>query len=140
MQTELQLKHRVTTHLRDLMKLDVSTLVEVSKWLEKNAQTKRDKANRRANKRLVARMIAARMALKACEGDIQATKELMDRTEGKVADRVEHLDVNRMVEQLEAARQRALNATLPLRIAEGAIEGQVLDSDSHLTHSESAGD
>lgn len=123
MQTEIQNKHKVSTHLRELLRLDVNSLVDTCAWLEKNALTNRDQANRRANKRLVARLMAARIAMKACEGDIPAAKEVMDRTEGKVVDVVMAVDGNRLIEQLEAGRQRVLAGYQPQQMV---VEGETV--------------
>ena len=51
-------------------------------------------------------------------------REVLDRTEGKVAERIEHLDLNKMVEQLEAARRRVLTGSGPQDVV---VEGHVIE-------------
>jgi len=79
-------RYKISWHLHDLMKRDIQVVADVHKWLQDNAEKKRDVANRTVSRRLLARKIAAEMCLKAASGDVQACKEIMDRTEGKVAE------------------------------------------------------
>src|SRR3972149_9783827 len=83
-------RYSVSYHLKDLLKRAPQTVREVCTWLETHAETKRDRAQRRGSRRMMARLIAARQLLKAASeaGDTAAAREVMDRTEGKVADRL----------------------------------------------------
>ena len=132
METELQLKHKVSTHLRELLKSDVNHVEDICNWLQKNAVKQRDIDRRTVSKRHLARMIAAQIALKAArDGDIQAAREVMDRTEGKVADKLITVDYNDLVRQLEAARARVLNRgeQHPQRVLESHS-----DDRRHMSH------
>lgn len=101
-------KKRLSWHLADLLGRDVSVCHDVVKWL---AVTPSEVAQRKVNKRLMARYAAAKMILAAVEdGNSGLFTHILDRTEGKVVERIEHLDINRMVDQLEAARSRVLQS------------------------------
>mgnify|MGYP006957738434 FL=1 len=134
MQEIASTRNSVSYHLKDLLKRDPKTIQEVCTWLETHAETKRDHANRRGSKRMMARLIAARQLLKAAgaSADTAAAKEIMDRTEGKVAQELIQIDGNRLIEQLEAARQRVLQAKQPAQAPQNAIEGQVVTPTSDL--------
>lgn len=119
------------------MKLDVNSMIDTCNWLEKHAVTNRDQQRRVTSKRMVARLIAARLALKACEGDIAASREIMDRTEGKVMQEIMNTDGNRLIEQLEAARQRVLAHDNRITVSQQVIEGTVV-SDHTLDTGSSA--
>lgn len=88
MQETVKTRFSVSYHMKDLLRKDVETVTEICKWLEKNAVKKRDIARRSVNKRLMARLIAARAIMNAAQGETQAVEQVMNRTEGKVADRV----------------------------------------------------
>ena len=55
-------------------------------------------------------------------------REVLDRTEGKVAQELIQIDGNRLIEQLEAARQRVLQAKTP----QATIEGVCVNSPNPL--------
>lgn len=132
MQETVKTRYSVSYHMKDLLRKDVETVTEICKWLEQNAVKPRDVARRTVSKRLMARLIAARAILKAAEGETQAVEQIMNRTEGKVVDRVEHLDVNRMIDQLEAARSRVLQSRAhDNRLTDGQ---QVIDGVEVKTH------
>ncbi len=127
METELQLKHKVSSHLRDLLKSDVRSVQDICNWLETNAVKKRDIQRRTVSKRLLARMIAAQIALKAArDGDINAAREIMDRTEGKVESKVllGVVDLNEAIRQLEAGRQRVLAHRAPQDVV---VDGSTIE-------------
>lgn len=126
MHETLKTRYSVSFHLKDLLRRDVQTVAEIAKWLESRAETNRDRANRTGSKRMMARLIAAQTLLKAASGDTQATESLMNRTEGKVADKIISLDGNRLIEQLEAARQRVLSHDNRITVSQQVIEGQVV--------------
>ena len=77
----------VSFHLKDLLKRDAETVRDIAKWLETRAETKRDRANRTGSKRMMARLIAAKQLLRGLE-DTPSAESVMNRTEGKVADRL----------------------------------------------------
>lgn len=79
----------VSYHLKDLLKYNPATIQEIANWLEVNANKPRDVARRVSSRRLMARLLAARCLLDAANGNVQALKEVMDRTEGKVKDTLE---------------------------------------------------
>lgn len=107
------------------MKRDVYAVQEVANWLEKNACKPRDVANRTVSKRMLARLIAAQIALKAArDGDVSAAREVMDRTEGKVPDRIiDTRNVNIRIE-LAGSPKAALEASLQ------EVDGEVISHDS----------
>jgi hypothetical protein len=116
-------RHTISWHLKDLGKRDVDKVIEVANWLEKQVNKPRDIQRRVVPKRLLFRHIAAQMCMKACAGDVNAAREIMDRTEGKVADIVITGNMDDLVKSLEAGRSRLLSARQP----QLAIEGEVIN-------------
>lgn len=126
----LKERHKVSWHVQDLGKLDVSRVLEVAKWLKNNAVKPRDIARRTVSKRLFNRHIAAKLALKAAEGDVSAIREWMDRSEGKVADKLITVDLNEAIRQLEAGRQRVLAHRQPQDVV---VDGSTIESETDST-------
>ena len=122
MENSLKDRHKVSWHIRDLGKLDVNSFLEVTKWLENNAVKKRDIQRRTVSKRMLNRLIAAQIGLKAAEGDIAAAKEWMDRGEGKVADR------------LIADHQKTVNIRIELAHSQHTLPSQVIDGEEVVRH------
>lgn len=111
----------ISGHIKDLGRKDIARVIEIASWLESTTNDQRDIDRRATSKRLSFRLIAAQMLIRAAQGDIQAAREVMDRTEGKVADVVITGNMSDMVKALEAGRSRLLQ----LR-AEPAVEGTVI--------------
>ena len=63
-------------------------------------------------------------------------REVLDRQEGKVAQEIIAIDGNRLIEQLEAARQRVLQAKTPQATIEGvcANSPNPLETDTKYRH------
>src|SRR5262245_9262195 len=76
---------RISDQLRDLCSHDISVAYDCAQWL---SPKQRDIDRRVRPKRLTTRYLAACMIVKASENPAFA-KEVLDRTEGKVADRLD---------------------------------------------------
>ena len=122
-------RRKVSWHLHDLMKRDIQVVMDVHNWLKDNAVKNRDLADRHVNKRLLARKIAAEMCVRAAEGDIQACREVMDRTEGKVADIVLTGNLGEIIKALEAGRQRLIEAKTPQDVV---VDGVIVTPEDQL--------
>lgn len=109
MQESASTRFSVSYHTKDLLKRDPLKVQEVANWLETHAETNRDRAQRRGSRRMMARLIAAKQLLRALD-ETAAAREVMDRTEGKVADVHIQVDGNQLIEALEAGRERLLQA------------------------------
>jgi len=127
MQESKETRFSVSYHTKDLLKRDPLAVREICNWLETHAETKRDRANRRGSRRMMARLLAAKHILRALE-ETAAYKEVLERTEGKVADKLITVDLNDMVRQLEAARQRVLNRDPQHMVVDGTTSEIVTDS------------
>lgn len=121
------LKKRISWHLTDLLGKDVSVSKDVAEWLTFSPS---DISQRRVNKRLMARYAAAKMILAAVEeGNSGLFTHILDRTEGKVAQELITLDGNRLIEQLEAGRQRVLAA-----YNQDTVDGEVVSAQLDTEH------
>jgi hypothetical protein len=124
-------KKRISWHLTDLLGRDVTVCNDVVSWLKPTPSELKD---RRINKRLMARYAAAKMILAAVEdGNSGLFTHILDRTEGKVADKLITVDLNDMVRQLEAGRERLLQARQPQQLVVGNIEGEIVTDSTALT-------
>ena len=114
-------KSAISWHIKDLLRRDINVAYDCTLWL----QPKQRDIDRKARpKRLAARYLAACWLVEADKNPAMAT-HILDRTEGKVADRLELVDLNKLVEQLEASRQRVISATSePLPVV---VEGEIVE-------------
>lgn len=119
----------ISSHLKDLGKRDITVAYDCIEWLTPK-QREIDRKSR--PKRIANRYIAACMIVAAAENP-SFCKEVLDRTEGKVADKLITVDYNDLVKQLEAARQRVLANQHPQRIS-GDQEIDRLHMSSYQTH------
>lgn len=71
----------ITDHIKELLDLDYVELKRIHAYLE-------DKGEERLGKITVARLVACRLITEAIEGQSELTKELLNRADGKVADRL----------------------------------------------------
>ena len=101
-------RNQISWHLKDLLRKDVRVSLDCIHWLE---PSQRDTDRRAMPKRLMARYHAAMLLVNAPKhgGNAGLQSLILDRTEGKVADKLITLDLNAMVRQLEAARQRVID-------------------------------
>jgi Family of unknown function (DUF5681) len=107
----------ITDHIKELLDFDYAELKSIHAYLE-------DKGEERLGRITVARLVACRIIVQAVAGQSELTKELLNRTEGKVPDKLISVDLNDMVRQLEAARQRVLEhhtAQLP-----ASVDGEIV--------------
>jgi Family of unknown function (DUF5681) len=74
----------ISDHLRDLLKRNYGEVELISKYLEQ-------KGERKLGKVTAARLIACRLIIFSVNGSPEIVRQVLERTEGKVADRV---DVN----------------------------------------------
>jgi hypothetical protein len=121
MQESFSTRFSVSYHLKDLLKRDAQTVREIANWLEVNAEKPRDRSRKVSSRRMMARLIAAKQLLAATE-DTVAAREVMDRTEGRVANVLVTGSFDDLVQALELGRQRLL-ASRPQPV----IEGQVIE-------------
>lgn len=119
-------RNSISWHFKDLLGRDVMVAWDCAQWL---APSQREIDRRMRPKRLSSRYLAACMVIEATKNPSFAM-HILDRTEGKVADRLELVDLNKLVEQLEASRQRVISATTqpPDIVVEGEI---VVAEDPH---------
>ena len=113
----------ISGHLKDLGRRDVQVVIDVAKWLESTTNDQRDINRRATSKRLGFRLVAANLLIKAFQGDVAACREVMDRTEGKVADIVLTGNLGEIIKALEAGRQRLIEAKTPQDVV---VEGEVV--------------
>jgi len=118
-------KNKISWHLSDLLNRDIRVAYDCTEWLQPN---QRDIDRNARPKRHAARYIAACMVVAGAENPAFA-KEVLDRTEGKVADKLITVDMNDMVRQLEAARQRVLNRD-PQHLV---VDGETVDQTPEQT-------
>lgn len=98
---------KVSYHIKDLLKKDVNKFQEIAAWLSRTAVKKRDRDRGTTSKLLVTRYLAA-LAIEQAMHNPMAMKELMDRTEGKVADKLEVVNSGEIILKLEQARARVI--------------------------------
>jgi len=110
----------ISGHLSNLLRQDLSVTLDVIEWL---APTQREIARRSRPRRLANRFVAAQMLMKAFQGDVAACREVMDRTEGKVADIVLTGNLGEIIKALEAGRQRLIEAKTPQDVV---VEGEIV--------------
>ena len=110
------------------MKLDYGHFQEISAWLKHTTSKKRDVSRGTRSKLLVTRCLAAQAIEQAMKYPV-GMKELMDRTEGKVADHIV-MDVSgEIVHRMEAARQRVLATKTQEQIPQDVVvEGEYASS------------
>lgn len=126
-------KNKISWHLNDLLNRDISVAYDCTEWL----QPKQRDIDRKARpKRHAARYIAACMVVAGAENPAFA-KEVLDRTEGKVAQEVIAYNGNELVKQLEAGRERLLNARQPLQVVGSDAEGEIVTNSTALSVLES---
>lgn len=123
-----QADKRFTYHLKRLATKKVCVIREA---YEACKPTKRDIARGCVGSTLVYNQyLAAKFLLEMADAESIETAKLglyLDRTEGKVAQELITLDGNKLIEQLEAARQRVLNpAYNPPTQSLQAIDGEVV--------------
>jgi len=123
-------RYKISFHLNNLLGKDIATVRDIHSWLGQRLNKPRDLANKLNPKRLVARHLAAEMIILAQKGNIYAFKEIMDRTEGKVADHIVMDMSGEVVHRMEAARQRVLATKTQEQIVEGEITDTKTDTKS----------
>lgn len=101
----------ISEHIKELLDFNFSDFKEIHKYLE-------EKGEERLGKITVARLVACRIITEAISGQSELTKELLNRSEGKVPDKLITVDGSKLIEQLEAGRQRVLSAY------QAAVEGE----------------
>jgi len=123
-------RHKVSYHMKDLLKRDVIAVKEVASYLDEKLNTKRNADRRVRPKRMMARLIAANMVLNAAE-NVQVAKELMDRTEGKVADKLQ-VEVRRVEYHvsLPSSDQPSLDSYIDGHIADTRLLEMQTESES----------
>jgi len=109
----------ISGHLLDLGKRDIMVAYDCVQWL---APTQREIDRRARPKRLANRYIAACMIVGAAENPAFC-RELLDRTEGKVAEILLTGNLGELVQALEAGRQRLIEAKQPQDVV---VEGEVV--------------
>jgi hypothetical protein len=110
-------RNSITYHLADLLRRDINVAYDVVQWLEPH---QREIDRRSRPKRIASRYVAASIIVSAAENPAFA-RELLDRTEGKVADVVVSGSFNDLVRTLEAGRARLLAARQPQQVIEGHV-------------------
>lgn len=112
-------RKKISWHLSDLLGRDVRVLNDIVEWCK---PAPGDIERRAYPKRLAARYCAAKMILAAVEeGNSGLFTHILDRTEGKVADVSIQVDGNKIIEALEAGRQRVLAA-----YNQDTVDGQIV--------------
>ena len=104
----------ITDHIKELLDLDYVELKRIHAYLE-------DKGEERLGRITVGRLVACRIIAQAVAGQSELTKELLNRIEGKVPDKLITIDGNELVKALEAGRERLLKGR-----QQPAIEGEVV--------------
>lgn len=108
-------KKRISWHLTDLLGRDINVCDDVIKWL---APTPSEVDQRKVNKRLMARYAAAKMIKAAVEeGNSGLFTHILDRTEGKVADR------------LIADHTKTVNIRIELAHSQDTLPSHVIDGE-----------
>ena len=118
-------KNAITWHFKDLLNRDIEVAMDCVEWL-KPKQREIDRRSR--PKRITARYLAACMVLEATTNAAYA-KEILDRTEGKVADKLE-------VNQKKTVNVRIELAHTPLTALHEVIPGQLV-TENALEHGSS---
>lgn len=72
----------ITDHIKELLNNDYAEFKLLHKYLE-------DKGEEHLGRITVARLVACRILMQAISGQAELTKELLNRVDGKVADRLE---------------------------------------------------
>lgn len=72
----------ITDHIKELLDNDYAEFKLLHKYLE-------DKGEERLGRITVARLVACRIIMQAIAGQAELTRELLNRADGKVADRLE---------------------------------------------------
>lgn len=122
-------KKKISWHLTDLLGRDVNVCHDVVTWL-KAAPSELNQ--RKVNKRLMARYAAAKMILAAVEeGNSGLFTHILDRTEGKVADRLEVSERRSLTLHVDLGLGAYNQGTLPPQAVEyKAIAEHALDQQS----------
>ena len=107
-------KNKITWHLNDLLARDINVAYDCTVWLQPN---QRDINRKQRPKRHAARFIAASMIVQAVENPAFA-REVLDRSEGKVAEVLISGSFDDLIKSLEAGRARLLQP-------QAAIEGEL---------------
>jgi hypothetical protein len=110
----------VSDHVTELLDRDYAELKRIHTYLEAKDEKKLGRIT-------VARLVACRMILFSLGGSAEMTRELLNRSEGKVADKLITLDLNaEMVSMVEEARQRVLSrATRHAGQLNAHVEGEI---------------
>jgi Family of unknown function (DUF5681) len=96
----------ITEHIRELLDLDYAELRRIHAYLE-------DKGEERLGRITVGRLVACRIIAQAVAGQSELTKELLNRIEGKVPDKLdvnEKRSINIRIELASAQNQRTLSS------------------------------
>jgi hypothetical protein len=119
-------RNKISWHFNDLLGRDIAVAIDCAEWLKPN---QRDIDRRARPKRLSARYLAACMVIESTKNPAFA-KEIMDRTEGKVADRLIS-DVTKTVNiRIELAGE-------PQHLVDAHVDGEVVTDSNALTVVES---
>ena len=116
-------KSSISKHSRQLLGYSIHRVKEIADVLEAHQPTEREIRNRNTGSEIAARYLAARAILMAGEGNASFMQQLWDREDGKVADVLLSVDGNRLIEQLEAGRQRVLASYQPQQMV---VEGETV--------------
>ena len=134
-------KNSLTYHANQLLGYSILKVKDIADFLEAHQPTERDIRVRNPGTIASARYLAARAILLAGEGNSAMLQQVWDRRDGKVADRLELVDLNKLVEQLEASRQRVISATTqpPDVVVDGEIVAeQVMSTNVTPTDSDTS--
>ena len=118
-------KNSLTYHANQLLGYSILKVKDIADFLEAHQPTERDIRVRNPGTIASARYLAARAILLAGEGNSAMLQQVWDRRDGKVADRLELVDLNKLVEQLEASRQRVISATSEPQPV--VVEGEIVE-------------
>jgi hypothetical protein len=119
-------KSSISKHSRQLLGYSIHRVKEIADVLEAHQPTEREIRNRNTGSEIAARYLAARAILMAGEGNASFMQQLWDREDGKVADVLLSVDGNKLIDQLEAGRQRVLASYQPQQLV---VEGETVDVD-----------
>ena len=115
----------ISGHLKDLLRRDIQVTLDIIEWL---SPSQREIDRRSRSRRLNSRFIAACMIAEAPKNPA-VLRELLDRTEGKVADIVLTGNLGEIIKALEAGRQRLIEAKTPQDVV---VEGEIVTPEDPL--------